>query len=108
VGHYYFDSSALAKRYVAERGSQWVTQTCGTSSGNTIYTVRITGAEIIAALFSVSGVARSRRPTHTLPRPTFGRTSREIIRLSKLATFSSISRWLLPNNTMCEAVTLSS
>jgi predicted nucleic acid-binding protein len=51
VGHYYFDSSALVKRYVAEVGTEWVTDLCAADAGHTLYTVRISGAEIIAALY---------------------------------------------------------
>jgi predicted nucleic acid-binding protein len=51
VGHYYLDSSALVKRYVAEVGTEWVTDLCTADAGHTVYTVRISGAEIIAALF---------------------------------------------------------
>jgi predicted nucleic acid-binding protein len=51
VGHYYLDSSALVKRYVAEMGTEWVTDLCAADAGHTVYTVRISGAEIIAALF---------------------------------------------------------
>lgn len=51
MGHYYFDSSALVKRYVAETGTNWMNRLCATGAGHTLYTVRISGAEIIAALF---------------------------------------------------------
>ncbi|HLF28005.1 MAG TPA: type II toxin-antitoxin system VapC family toxin [Anaerolineae bacterium] len=51
MAHYYFDSSALVKRYVAETGTAWVNRVCAASSGHTIYTVRISGAEIVSALF---------------------------------------------------------
>ncbi len=51
MGHYYLDSSALVKRYVAETGTDWVTQLCVPDAGHTLYTVRISGAEIVAALF---------------------------------------------------------
>lgn len=51
MGHYYLDSSALVKRYVAEVGTGWVIDLCAASAGHTLYTVRISGAEIIAALF---------------------------------------------------------
>lgn len=51
MGHYYLDSSALVKRYVAEAGTGWVIDLCAASTGHTLYTVRISGAEIIAALF---------------------------------------------------------
>ena len=46
MGHYYFDSSALVKRYVAETGTNWTNGSCAIGAGNTLYTVRISGAEI--------------------------------------------------------------
>ena len=49
--HYYFDSSALVKRYVVEAGTRWVTDLCATDAECMLYTVRISGAEIVAALF---------------------------------------------------------
>ena len=49
--HFYFDSSALVKRYVAETGTNWVIGICAASDGHVLYTVRISGAEIAAALF---------------------------------------------------------
>lgn len=51
MGHYYFDSSALVKRYVAETGTDWVNRVCDVAAGHILYTVRISGAEIVAALF---------------------------------------------------------
>ena len=51
MSHYYLDSSAIVKRYVAETGTVWINNLCLTSSGHVLYTVRITGAEIVAALF---------------------------------------------------------
>ena len=51
MAHYYLDSSALVKRYVAEAGTVWVDHLCDAASGHTLYTVRISAAEIIAALF---------------------------------------------------------
>ena len=51
MGHYYFDSSALVKRYVAEVGTEQVIDLCAADAGHTLYTVRISGAEIVAALF---------------------------------------------------------
>jgi predicted nucleic acid-binding protein len=47
---YFFDSSALVKRYVVESGTQWVRGLCAPAAGHTIYVVRITGAEVMAAL----------------------------------------------------------
>ena len=51
MGHHYFDSSALVKRYVAETGTNWINGLCAIAAGHTLYTVRISGAEIVAALF---------------------------------------------------------
>ena len=51
MGHCYLDSSALVKRYVAETGTRWVIDLCAAEAGHTLYTVRISGAEIIAALY---------------------------------------------------------
>jgi predicted nucleic acid-binding protein len=50
VGHYYFDSSALVKRYVVETGTDWI-NSIFSDSNQTIYSARISGAEIIAAFF---------------------------------------------------------
>jgi predicted nucleic acid-binding protein len=49
--HYYLDSSALVKRYVAEQGTDWIGRLCAVEAGNILYTARVTGAEIAAALF---------------------------------------------------------
>jgi predicted nucleic acid-binding protein len=46
---FYFDASALVKRYVAETGSPWTIALCDSSTGNAIATGRITKAEIAAA-----------------------------------------------------------
>jgi hypothetical protein len=51
MAHYYLDSSALVKLYVAETGSAWVADLCTPAAGHTINLARITGAEMIAALF---------------------------------------------------------
>jgi predicted nucleic acid-binding protein len=47
---YFFDSSALVKRYVVESGTQWVRNLCDPTAGHSLYIVRIIGAEVIAAL----------------------------------------------------------
>lgn len=44
------DSSCLVKRYVNEIGSQWVLSITDPVAGNEIYTVRITGVEVISAV----------------------------------------------------------
>ena len=51
MAHYYFDSSALVKRYVVETGTGWVTTQCTSEAGHAINLVRITAAEMIAAFF---------------------------------------------------------
>jgi len=51
VAVYYLDTSAVVKRYVAEVGTTWVSALCQPTAGNTLNVTRITGAELIAALF---------------------------------------------------------
>jgi uncharacterized protein len=51
MAHYYFDSSALIKGYVAEAGTTWVNSLHKAEADHTLYLVRISGAEFIAALF---------------------------------------------------------
>lgn len=47
---YFFDSSAIVKRYVQETGTQWVNSFIDPAAGNDIYLARITGVEVISAL----------------------------------------------------------
>ena len=47
---YYMDSSCLVKRYVNEVGSGWVLSITDPAAGNEIYTVRITGVEVVSAV----------------------------------------------------------
>ena len=47
---YFFDSSALTKRYVMERGSAWVISITDPAAGNQNHIVRITGVEVISAI----------------------------------------------------------
>lgn len=51
MAHYYLDSSAVVKRYVTELGTVWVDNLCDARAGHVIYTVRVSAAEIVAALF---------------------------------------------------------
>lgn len=46
---YFFDSSALVKRYVVETGSGWVKGLTDSQAGNTIIVVRITWVEVLSA-----------------------------------------------------------
>lgn len=48
---YYLDTSALVKRYAQERGTDWVLRLTDAAAGHDLYTVRVTGPEMIAALF---------------------------------------------------------
>ena len=47
---YFFDTSALVKRYVSEPGSAWVCHLTDPKSANKIYITAITGVEMIAAI----------------------------------------------------------
>ena len=50
MASYYFDTSALAKRYVVEIGSSWVQAVVAHQSGQTIYTSVLTQPEIVSAI----------------------------------------------------------
>ena len=45
---YFFDSSAIVKRYVNERGSAWVAATTDPTGGARVYVAAITGVEVVA------------------------------------------------------------
>ncbi len=47
---YFFDSSAIVKRYANEEGSPWVIDTASAARGAHVYIASITGVEVIAAL----------------------------------------------------------
>ena len=47
---FFADTSALSKRYVAERGTAWLTSLVDPSTGNSVYIVRVTAVEIFSAL----------------------------------------------------------
>lgn len=48
--HYYFDSSALIKRYITEDGTDWVRTIVMRSAGHIIVLSRITTVEMVSAL----------------------------------------------------------
>jgi len=50
VAAYFFDSSALVKRYVSESGSDWVLQLTEPVAENQIYVASITVVEVASAL----------------------------------------------------------
>lgn len=47
---YFFDSSAIVKRYVTEIGTAWVLNLTNPRSGNQLHISRITGVEVISAI----------------------------------------------------------
>lgn len=48
---YYLDTSALVKRYAREAGTDWILDLTDVTAEHDLYTVRVTGPELIAALF---------------------------------------------------------
>lgn len=50
MADYFFDNSAVVKRYVQETGTTWVCEILDPDAENTIYIARITGAEVAAAI----------------------------------------------------------
>lgn len=57
MSDYYFDSSALAKRYLSEVGTAWVRGLVSPTAGHTIWIAEIAEAEVASAL-----AARQRAP----------------------------------------------
>lgn len=47
---YFFDSSALVKRYVNETGTAWAVKVTDSVTGNLIHVARITGVEVVSAI----------------------------------------------------------
>ena len=47
---FFFDSSALVKRYVTETGTAWVQSLFAPSAGNKNYIAEITGPELVSAI----------------------------------------------------------
>jgi uncharacterized protein len=47
---YYFDSSALVKRYISEKGTAWVLGITDPGVGNIIFVARITAVEVVSAI----------------------------------------------------------
>jgi len=50
VASYYLDTSALVKAFAREQGTAWVTALVEPAAGHALYTVRLTGPEMVAAL----------------------------------------------------------
>jgi uncharacterized protein len=51
MADYFFDTSALVKRHVAEVGTAWVKSLVRAKAGHTLYIARITAVEITSAYF---------------------------------------------------------
>ena len=47
---YFFDSSALVKRYAHETGSAWVLAMAEPTAGHSLYMARITAVEVVSAI----------------------------------------------------------
>ena len=47
---YFFDSSAIVKRYVREVGSAWVLGITDPAASHHLYVARIAGVEVVSAL----------------------------------------------------------
>lgn len=50
MAFYFLDSSGLAKRYVAEVGSEWIQDLVNPTTGNQVYVAQVTGVEVVAAI----------------------------------------------------------
>jgi hypothetical protein len=50
VASYFFDSSALVKRYVNEAGTVWVSNLIDPAAGHEIFLARISGVEVLSAI----------------------------------------------------------
>jgi predicted nucleic acid-binding protein len=50
VPAYFTDTSALAKRYIIERGSGWVQSLLDPASGSVVFMVRVAAVELVAAI----------------------------------------------------------
>jgi len=50
VAAYFFDSSAIVKRYLIEAGTAWVGSITDLAAGNKVYLARVTLVEVISAI----------------------------------------------------------
>ena len=79
---YFVETSALAKRYIAETGSLWLRALLDPSTGCSIYVVRVTAVEMIAAI-----TRRERGGTLT---PTDAATASQAFRNDLASTYQII------------------
>jgi predicted nucleic acid-binding protein len=89
VAVYFFDSSALVKRYVQETGTAWVRRLTRKDAANHIYLARITVVEVTAA------IARRRKGGTLLPPRASSLLSRFRTHLSGRYTVVEITPALL-------------
>ncbi len=68
---YYFDSSALVKRYCQETGSLWVRHLADPEQGNSIFTAHLTGIEVVAAIARKARMREMSEPDATTAIRTF-------------------------------------
>jgi len=47
---FFLDTSALAKRYMPEKGTKWIRQLAATNSGNDIFIAQVTPVELYSAI----------------------------------------------------------
>jgi predicted nucleic acid-binding protein len=50
VAAYFFDSSAIVKRYVNETGTAWVISVTDPAAGARVYVAAVTGVEVVSAI----------------------------------------------------------
>lgn len=62
---YYLDTSALVKRYVQEQGTAWIGKLTDPATAHDLYTVRLAGPEMIAALFRKARIGQI-APSHAI------------------------------------------
>jgi hypothetical protein len=108
VAAYFFDSSALVKRYVNETGSTWVEAATDPDSGAHVYVAAITGVEVIAALSRKRKGNLVARKTLQRPLGAFSKTSRTSTGSSALAMLLLLGLWQLPKRMACGVTTLCS
>lgn len=70
---YFFDSSALVKRYAEERGTAWISSLCEPSNNHTLLIANITLVEVAAAL-------ASKRRSGELTGDEYGHLMQEFVR----------------------------
>ena len=73
---YYADSSALLKRHVIEIGSNWIKTEFSTASKNTIYTSKLSVAEVLSAL-------NRRRRESSISSAEYTKFSKDFLAVSK-------------------------